>query len=282
MKNIYISVLIANYNGEKYINRCLKSCINQKTKKNYEIIFIDDNSTDHSLDKAKKYNNKVKIISTDKSQNISRFNTFYQLNTYFTGYKKAKGKIICFLDSDDFFKKNKLKEIELNFLKKKNLKFIFDLPILINSKGNIKNTSYKYGFRDGKWPKFPPQSCMSVKRNIIDKNIKKLFKKKFHLTTLDFRIASLADLNKKNSLFLNKKLTFYFQHFGNETNKNFKKFNLNWFKRRLEAFKYYKLVNKKKLKSFDYLFTIIIFYFFESLSFCKSKIKKHLSKITLH
>ena len=36
MKNINISILIANYNGEKYLDRCLNSCINQQTKKNYE------------------------------------------------------------------------------------------------------------------------------------------------------------------------------------------------------------------------------------------------------
>ena len=281
MKNINISILIANYNGEKYLDRCLNSCINQKTKKNYEIIFIDDGSSDKSLDIAKKYKKKIKIIKTKKIKNISRFNTYYQLNTYFTGYKKAKGNIICFLDSDDYFKKNKLSKIELNFSKNKKLEFIFDSPILINSNGRIKNTTDKYGFRNKKWPQFPPQSCISIKRNVIENNTKKLFQKKFHLTTLDFRIASLADINQEKSLFLNDQLTFYFQHIENETNKNFKKFNLNWFLRRSEAFKYYKIINNKKFSTIDYLFTATLTFSFKHLFFCMNKIKQHLSKIIL-
>ena len=55
MKKIKISVLIANYNGEKYLIDVSASCIKQNIKKNYEIIFIDDNSTDNSLDKIKKF-----------------------------------------------------------------------------------------------------------------------------------------------------------------------------------------------------------------------------------
>lgn len=281
MKNINISILIANYNGEKYLDRCLNSCINQQTKKNYEIIFIDDSSSDNSLDIVKKYKKKIKIIKTKKVKNISRFNTYYQLNTYFTGYKKAKGNIICFLDSDDYFKKNKLSKIELNFSKNKKLEFIFDSPIYINSNGRIKNITDKYGFRNKKWPKFPPQSCISIKRNVIENNTIKLFQKKFHLTTLDFRIASLADINREKTLFLNDQLTFYFQHIGNETNKNFKRFNLNWFQRRLEAFKYYKIINNKKFSTFDYLLTATLTFFLEYLCFCMNKIKQYLSKIML-
>lgn len=282
MKNIYISILIANYNGEKYLERCLNSCINQKVKKNYEIILIDDSSTDNSLKVAKKYKKKIKIIKTKKVKNISRFNTYYQLNTYFKGYKKAKGDVICFLDSDDYFKKNKLSQIEINFSKKNKLKFIFDLPILINSKGRIKNNNNKYGFRNNKWPQFPPQSCMSIRRDVIENNIKKLFQKKFHLTTLDFRIALLADINRKKALFLKEELTFYFQHIHNETNKNFKKFSLNWFQRRLEAFKYFKTINKQRILSFDYIFTATVTLYLECLHFCKNKITRHLSKIMLH
>ena len=49
MKNFKASVLIANYNNQKYINECLKSLLNQ-TYKNFEIIFHDDNSNDKSID----------------------------------------------------------------------------------------------------------------------------------------------------------------------------------------------------------------------------------------
>ena len=64
MKKIKASVLIANYNNQKYINDCLRSLV-QQTYKNFEIIFHDDNSNDHSILNVKKYKN-VKIIKNRK------------------------------------------------------------------------------------------------------------------------------------------------------------------------------------------------------------------------
>ena len=281
MGKINISILIANFNGEKYLDKCLNSCIHQNFKHKYEIILIDDNSTDNSLHIAKKFRNKIKVLKTNKLNNSSKFNTYYQLNTYLHGFKVAKGNIICFLDSDDYFKKNKLSKIHFYFSKNKHLKFLFDTPILVNFKGKINSPAHKYEFRTNKWPKFPPQSCISVKRDAIEKYLKKLFQKKYHLTTLDFRIASLANANKKSTIFLNEKLTYYFQHVDNESNKNFKKFNYNWFKRRLEAIQYYNNDNKIKISLIDYLFTISMIYFLACKHFCKNKIKQYLTKIML-
>jgi glycosyltransferase involved in cell wall biosynthesis len=271
MNKTKISILVANYNGEKYLLKCVNSCLRQKTNFNYEVIIIDDNSNDKSLEILKKFQNKIKILKTKKKTNYSIFNTYYQLNTYYCGLKKAKGEIICFLDSDDFMIKNKLSEIEFFFSKNKKTNFLFDQPIVIDSKGEVRDKKYKYGFRFNKWPKFPPQSCISVSKKTLIGNSKKLFQKKFPLTTLDFRIAALADMNREQSFFLDKKLTFYFQHNLNETNKNFKKFNLNWFKRRLEAYQYYQIINKKKIRTFDYYFSFLINKVFGLIYFYKNK-----------
>ena len=254
MKKIKISILIANYNGEKYLSRCINSCLSQKIKSRFEIIFVDDNSTDNSLKKIKRFKKKLKLVKTKKKKNISKFNTYYQLNTYYQGFIKSRGEIICFLDSDDYLKKNKLSKIDYYFSKYKNLEFIFDRPKMINFKGIISKNRKNYSFRENKWPSFPPQSCISVKRKTIQKNIDKLFKKKFPLTTLDFRIAALSDQFRENAFFLDDKLTYYFQHYDNESNKNFSLFNSNWFKRRLEGFDYYETVNKKKNQNFRLLF----------------------------
>ena len=51
--NPFVSVLVANYNKEKYINRCLKS-LKKQTYKNFEVIFFDDNSSDNSIYEVKK------------------------------------------------------------------------------------------------------------------------------------------------------------------------------------------------------------------------------------
>ena len=55
-----VSVIVVNYNNEKYLYRCLNSLYNQ-TNKNFEIIFVDDSSTDNSIQIAKDFLNKNNI-----------------------------------------------------------------------------------------------------------------------------------------------------------------------------------------------------------------------------
>ena len=66
------SILIANYNNQKYINKCVSSLFNQSYK-NIEIIFHDDGSIDNSLLKAKKFK-KINIIKNNKRGKYGSFN----------------------------------------------------------------------------------------------------------------------------------------------------------------------------------------------------------------
>jgi len=59
------SVLIANYNNSKYIDQCLESVINQNYKK-IEIVVVDDNSSDNSLEVLSKYSGQIKLIKKTK------------------------------------------------------------------------------------------------------------------------------------------------------------------------------------------------------------------------
>ena len=90
-----ISVIVPIYNMEKKLKRCLDSLVNQ-TFKNIEIILINDGSTDKSEkiieEYSKKYKN-IKVISR-KNKGIS-----YSRNE---GIKKATGKYLAFVDSDDY------------------------------------------------------------------------------------------------------------------------------------------------------------------------------------
>ena len=74
MNNIKFSIIVPVYNVEKYIKKCINSILNQ-TYKNYEIIIINDGSTDKSkkiLETYKKINN-VKIINqTNKGLSVAR------------------------------------------------------------------------------------------------------------------------------------------------------------------------------------------------------------------
>ena len=104
MKNNLISILITNYNKEHFLKRCLDS-VSKQNFKNYEIIMFDDCSNDGSLEIAEKYK-KIKIIKNKKRSNKSA--PLNQINGLIKAFKKSKGKIICLLDGDDCFKKNKL------------------------------------------------------------------------------------------------------------------------------------------------------------------------------
>lgn len=89
-----ISIIIACYNAEKYIIETLESVIKQ-TYSNFEIIAIDDGSTDNTLSILKKY-----------QKNDTHINIISQSNQHCTkarinGITHSKGKYIIFLDSDD-------------------------------------------------------------------------------------------------------------------------------------------------------------------------------------
>ena len=89
------SVIIPVYNEEKYISRCLQSLITQ-TMNSYEVIIVDDGSTDHSIEICKKFQGKFRccsIISHDKKLGASAARN--------SGIKCATGNYVVFLDSDD-------------------------------------------------------------------------------------------------------------------------------------------------------------------------------------
>lgn len=106
--NDLISIIIPFLNSEKTLNRCIESILNQ-TINNYEIILIDNNSTDSSKNIALTYSKKYKFIHC---YNIKDRNVSLARNK---GLSEAKGNIICFIDSDDIINKNYLKIMYDNF-----------------------------------------------------------------------------------------------------------------------------------------------------------------------
>ena len=91
-----VSVIVPFYNSEKYIEKCLDSVING-TKIKFEIICVDDGSTDESADIVKRYcveNGAIKLISFPENKGLYL--------ARLAGVKAARGKYIGFVDSDDF------------------------------------------------------------------------------------------------------------------------------------------------------------------------------------
>lgn len=104
--NYKFSIIIPNYNNASWLEKCLKSVLNQ-TYKNYEVIFVDDMSTDNSLEIAEKMLKGHKIIKVPYKK--------YNGGTRNIGIVEATGDYIVCLDSDDWFKnENVLKDINDN------------------------------------------------------------------------------------------------------------------------------------------------------------------------
>lgn len=95
MDNIDLSIIVPAYNVEQYIERCIESLVNQMTNYKFEIIVVNDGSTDNTvnvLTKYKKYHN-IKIFSKENGGLSSARNY---------GIKKARGDYLGFVDSDDW------------------------------------------------------------------------------------------------------------------------------------------------------------------------------------
>lgn len=102
MNKIDVSIIVPLYNAEKYVRESILSVINQ-TFKNYEIIIVNDGSTDNSVDNiidlVNKYNNIRLIYQTNKGAAVARN----------VGIRNSNGEWVYFLDSDDYIDKDLLK-----------------------------------------------------------------------------------------------------------------------------------------------------------------------------
>lgn len=89
-----ISIVVPMHNAEKYIQRCVESIRNQEYK-NYELILVDDHSTDDTLHicESKYVDDRIIVISNDKKKGVSSARNF--------GIDRAKGEYITFIDADD-------------------------------------------------------------------------------------------------------------------------------------------------------------------------------------
>lgn len=260
-KKFLVSVLVINYNKEIFISRCLDSLIKQNFK-NFEVIFSDDMSKDYSINIATKYKKKLNLKIV-KGVNRTKYGCYNQMNSILRAFKKSSGKIIMFLDSDDFFHNTKISTIVKFFNDSNNIekKIIFDLPYIYYSRNKIKNFKLKKKISNRIWPHSPPQSCISMKRDFFEKVFPQISFKKFFNIWFDFRVAFYSYFISKNFEILDKKLTYYFID-PNGVSSNFNYLTFNWWIRRLEAFEFYKYLFKKFFLQFpltlDYFVTKFI------------------------
>ncbi len=126
-----IAILMATYNGEKYIDKQLRSIIHQSYN-NWKLIIHDDGSTDNTIGiinkYMKKYKNKIKLLDDDIKFHDPSKNFFYLMN-----YIKNKNYDYFLLsDQDDLWHENKVSTLVNIALKNE-----FEGPLLIHSDSNV-------------------------------------------------------------------------------------------------------------------------------------------------
>lgn len=233
-----VSIIMNCHNGEKYLKSSIESIINQ-TYKNWELVFFDNSSTDNSKkiylafkDKRFKYYKSQKKINLYKARNLA--------------IKKASGKYIAFLDTDDLWLKNKL-DIQIKLIKKKKIKFIFSNYYILKNKLKVLYTKKKLS--SGQITQdllnfyYIPILTVLFEKKLI-KNKKNVFDNNYNIIgDFDF----FLNLSRTISFnYIHKPLAIYRIHENNYSkiyNKNYANEMKYWLKKNIIYYKNYDLKN---------------------------------------
>lgn len=186
-----VSIIIPVYNAEKYIRTTLES-VRSQTFQEYEVLMIDDGSTDNSVSICEKYmleDNRFKVIKKINGGVSTARNL---------GLKLARGKYVFFMDSDDWIE-NILLELCVRFLEKSNIDMvIFGMSFDIEKKGKVVN-KIKKTYPD---KLLCSEACKNefielYENNYISSMCNKIIKKDildFHDIKFDEKITNYEDL----------------------------------------------------------------------------------------
>lgn len=177
-----ISVIVPVYNGEKYIRECLDSIFSQ-TFTDFEIIIVDDGSTDNTFDILTELSVKCNNLSIIRQENkgVSCARNI--------GIKHAKGKYLCFIDSDDYIKNNFLEKLT-EVVREENVDWVLS--------GNIE-------FDDKKVSK---KLILPEKEYVLSKEIDCLQFFNLSLLTAPFAKLYRRDIIINNNLLFNEKISY--------------------------------------------------------------------------
>ena len=151
MKEELVSIVVPVYNSEKFIKETVET-VKAQDYQNWELLLVNDCSTDNSKEEIKKYekeDNRIRLIDLKENSGAAIARN--------TGMKEAQGKYIAFLDADDLWENTKLKK-QIEFMQKDDYEFTYTgyefadengnklgkvvkVPEKINYKQALKNTT---------------------------------------------------------------------------------------------------------------------------------------------
>ena len=220
------------HNGEKFLNKSIKSVLAQ-TYRNWELIFFDNVSSDNSKKIIKSFKDKrIKIFSSP------RYIKLYEARNL--ALKKTKGKYVAFLDTDDWWKKNKLKKQVSLLIKNEKVKFVYSNYYFFddnNKRKRLINNNLKSGFITKFLLKDYSIGILTV---ILEKKLLQSYKFKNNYNIIgDFDLFTRLSL-KYPFYKVDEPLAYYRSHSNNffkTHNYEFFKEMKNWIKKNKKLFK---------------------------------------------
>jgi len=230
--NPLISIIMNCHNGEKYLSTSLQSIIKQ-TYKNWELIFYDNKSSDNSKKIVKNLkDNRIKLFSS------SKFITLYKARNL--AVQKCKGKFITFLDTDDWWHKEKLKR-QIEFFKKfKKTKILYSKFYIFDQETKKKKINTERIYSGQITKNLMKNYNIGILTTMVERNIftKFRFSQKYNIIgDFDFftRLSLEYPFNK-----IDKPLAYFRLH-----KKNYSRLNIN---RYIDELNYWLKFNKKLFK----------------------------------
>ena len=128
MKKI-VSIIITNYNRCKFLDRAIRSCLDQSNSRNIEIevVVVDDGSTDESLKMLATFEDSIKIVKHKKNLGVAAASN--------SGVKSCKGDFLLRLDSDDFLSKYTVQILGEILMENNEYGFVYSDHYRVDEKG---------------------------------------------------------------------------------------------------------------------------------------------------
>ena len=175
-----ISVILPNYNHAIFLDERIQSILNQ-TYKNFELIIMDDKSTDNSVEVIHKYKNNphVSCIIVNTHNSGSSFAQWYK------GFELAKGEIVWIAESDDSCDKRLLETLVNGYVKNQAV-----LAFCRSCRYDVKGNKSRYNLQESLKSDIVSSGSNFISQYMIDRNV--------------VANASSAIFNRKNAMAINK------------------------------------------------------------------------------
>jgi glycosyltransferase involved in cell wall biosynthesis len=288
------SILINNYNYEKYLEKAIESALNQ-TYKNIEVIVYDDGSKDNSVNIIKGYSEKIIPII---NENYGKGHCWNQINAINEAFKKSTGDIIFLMDSDDFFLPSKVERVIEVFKQNEKAVLVQHKFALVEENNEILKSEKRPFFSginilEGIYYTsrldffFTQTSGLCFRRSFL-KNVLPLKEDDLSLICVDIRLSRYAAF-MGDIVSLQEKLTYYRIHTSNHSSalkrkQYFFDYNiqhLEFFNRLAKHYGHLKFENKNNIISYFKVLLLLLksnMKFGQKINFLKSWYKSYINK----